>query len=40
MDEATGLSEVRVVTLNLWGSDHFGVVTDLSSQTSSGRPVH
>ena len=23
-----------------WGSDHFGVVADLSAQTSSGRPVH
>jgi endonuclease/exonuclease/phosphatase family metal-dependent hydrolase len=24
----------------VWGSDHFGVVADLSAQTSSGRPVH
>jgi endonuclease/exonuclease/phosphatase family metal-dependent hydrolase len=24
----------------VWGSDHFGVVVDLSAQTSSGRPVH
>lgn len=23
----------------VWGSDHFGVVADLSAQTSSGRPV-
>jgi hypothetical protein len=23
----------------VWGSDHFGVVADLSVQTSSGRPV-
>jgi endonuclease/exonuclease/phosphatase family metal-dependent hydrolase len=23
----------------VWGSDHFGVVADLSTQTSSGRPV-
>jgi hypothetical protein len=24
----------------VWGSDHFGVVADLSAQISSGRPVH
>jgi endonuclease/exonuclease/phosphatase family metal-dependent hydrolase len=24
----------------VWASDHFGVVADLSAQTSSGRPVH
>ena len=24
----------------VWGSDHFGIVADLSAQTSSGRPVH
>ena len=24
----------------VWGSDHFGMVADLSAQTSSGRPVH
>jgi hypothetical protein len=23
----------------VWGSAHFGVVADLSTQTSSGRPV-
>jgi hypothetical protein len=23
----------------VWGSDHFGVVADLSAQTSGGRPV-
>jgi endonuclease/exonuclease/phosphatase family metal-dependent hydrolase len=23
----------------VWGSDHFGVIADLSAQTSSGRPV-
>jgi hypothetical protein len=23
----------------VWGSDHFGVVAELSAQTSSGRPV-
>ena len=23
----------------VWSGDHFGVVADLSSQTSSGRPV-
>jgi hypothetical protein len=24
----------------VWGSDHFGVLADLSAQTSGGRPVH
>jgi endonuclease/exonuclease/phosphatase family metal-dependent hydrolase len=24
----------------VWGSDHFGLIADLSAQTSSGRPVH